>query len=301
MSNKKKSLPTTATAALPPLRIGSRVRCTDDGVLGRIVWANAVSVKIRWDDGEQVTWRSDALAGKPIEFLDEAAAGQGVVVEPTVEGATHSATPEPATAVDVPAAEPTAASPDTDVQATAVPVEASTPVGGDETSTTEGPPPDAAPAAVSTPTAEVAPADAQPGEPPQPEAASAEAAPAVAAPTPKAKKPRRRKAAWAGADGAGAKKLSALDAAAKVLGEVGRPMGCKERSGAMAAQGYWSSPGGKTPDATLYSAILREITTKGDASRFRRPVLVSSFSTRACRTAPRPPFAPEAPTPGFSR
>ena len=26
-----------------------------DGVVGRIVWANAVSVKIRWDDGEQVT------------------------------------------------------------------------------------------------------------------------------------------------------------------------------------------------------------------------------------------------------
>jgi hypothetical protein len=38
--------------------------------------------------------------------------------------------------------------------------------------------------------------------------------------------------------------------------------------GAMAIKGYWTSPGGKTPAATLYSAILREIDTKGDASRF---------------------------------
>ncbi len=38
--------------------------------------------------------------------------------------------------------------------------------------------------------------------------------------------------------------------------------------GAMAIKGYWSSPGGKTPDATLYSAILREIDTKGDEARF---------------------------------
>lgn len=37
---------------------------------------------------------------------------------------------------------------------------------------------------------------------------------------------------------------------------------------AMSAKGYWSSPGGKTPSATLYSAILREITTKGASSRF---------------------------------
>jgi hypothetical protein len=52
----------------------SRVRCTDDGVEGRIVWANGTSVKIQWDDGEQVTWRRDALASKPIDILDSAAA-----------------------------------------------------------------------------------------------------------------------------------------------------------------------------------------------------------------------------------
>ena len=35
-------------------------------------------------------------------------------------------------------------------------------------------------------------------------------------------------------------------------------------------KGYWKSPGGKTPHATLYSAILREIDAKGDAARFRK-------------------------------
>ncbi len=35
----------------------------------------------------------------------------------------------------------------------------------------------------------------------------------------------------------------------------------------MSAQGLWTSPGGKTPHATLYAAILREITVKADESR----------------------------------
>jgi hypothetical protein len=39
---------------------------------------------------------------------------------------------------------------------------------------------------------------------------------------------------------------------------------------AMAAKGLWTSPGGKTPHATLYSAILREIDTKGKAARFKK-------------------------------
>ena len=65
-----------------------------------------------------------------------------------------------------------------------------------------------------------------------------------------------------------AKKPSALDAALRVLEEAGQPMGCQEMIEAMSAKGYWKSPGGKTPAATLYSAILRESQTKGDASRF---------------------------------
>jgi hypothetical protein len=67
-----------------------------------------------------------------------------------------------------------------------------------------------------------------------------------------------------------AKKLSALDAAAQVLAETGQPMACKEMIEAMAQKGYWSSPGGKTPSATLYSAITKEISTKGKESRFKK-------------------------------
>ena len=67
-----------------------------------------------------------------------------------------------------------------------------------------------------------------------------------------------------------AKKLSALDAAAKVLAEIGKPMSCKEMIEAMGKKGYWSSPGGKTPESTLYSAVLKEITTKGKESRFKK-------------------------------
>jgi hypothetical protein len=64
------------------------------------------------------------------------------------------------------------------------------------------------------------------------------------------------------------KKVSALDAAAKVLAEVGEPMNCASMIEAMAAKGYWKSPGGQTPAATLYSAILREVGTKGKDARF---------------------------------
>ena len=64
-------------------------------------------------------------------------------------------------------------------------------------------------------------------------------------------------------------KLSCLDAAAKVLGESNEPMNTKEMVEAMAAKGYWTSPGGKTPAATLYSAILREL-GKGTESRFKK-------------------------------
>jgi HB1, ASXL, restriction endonuclease HTH domain len=65
-------------------------------------------------------------------------------------------------------------------------------------------------------------------------------------------------------------KTSALDAAARVLGEQGQPMNCQEMIAAMAAKGYWHSPGGKTPAATLYSAILRELKTKKSEARFRK-------------------------------
>jgi hypothetical protein len=63
-------------------------------------------------------------------------------------------------------------------------------------------------------------------------------------------------------------KLSALDAAAKLLGETGQAMSCQELITAMAAQGYWQSPKGRTPASTLYSALLRELHTKGEQARF---------------------------------
>lgn len=66
------------------------------------------------------------------------------------------------------------------------------------------------------------------------------------------------------------KKLSALDAAARVLGETSQAMTCKEMVEAMAVKGYWTSPGGQTPQATLYSGILREINLKGTDARFAK-------------------------------
>ena len=66
------------------------------------------------------------------------------------------------------------------------------------------------------------------------------------------------------------KRVSGLDAAAKVLRESGQPMTAKEMVEAAKAKGYWKSPGGKTPHATVYSAIIREIAKKGRASRFKK-------------------------------
>jgi hypothetical protein len=68
----------------------------------------------------------------------------------------------------------------------------------------------------------------------------------------------------------GSKKLSAIDAAAKVLTDSKEPLNCKELVEAMAARKLWTSPGGKTPHATVYSAILREINTKGKDARFNK-------------------------------
>ena len=69
------------------------------------------------------------------------------------------------------------------------------------------------------------------------------------------------------AEGQEPKRLSALAAAHKVLCEATEPLNVQQMIEAMTAKGYWTSPGGKTPHATLYSAILREL-AKGEASRF---------------------------------
>ena len=62
-------------------------------------------------------------------------------------------------------------------------------------------------------------------------------------------------------------KLSALDAAIRVLAETGQAMTCSELIAAMAAQGYWTSPRGRTPQATLYASFLRELRTRGEKAR----------------------------------
>jgi hypothetical protein len=67
-----------------------------------------------------------------------------------------------------------------------------------------------------------------------------------------------------------AQKLSALAAAARVLAETKKPMSCPELIAAMAAHGYWASPTGKTPAATLSSALQREIVVKKDQARFQK-------------------------------
>src|SRR5262245_7490441 len=66
------------------------------------------------------------------------------------------------------------------------------------------------------------------------------------------------------------KRLSAQDAAAKVLTESGTAMNSTEMIEAMSKKGYWSSPNGQTPEATLYAAIIREIGKKGKESRFAK-------------------------------
>ena len=66
------------------------------------------------------------------------------------------------------------------------------------------------------------------------------------------------------------KRVSALDAAAEILKRKRQAMHCPEIITAMADAGLWSSPNGKTPAATLYAAILREINAKGKDARFAK-------------------------------
>ena len=54
---------------------------------------------------------------------------------------------------------------------------------------------------------------------------------------------------------------------AQVLAAKGEPMACKEIVETMLAKGMWTT-GGKTPAATIYSAMLREIDGKPGESRF---------------------------------
>ena len=65
------------------------------------------------------------------------------------------------------------------------------------------------------------------------------------------------------------KKMSGLDAAAKVLADSPEPMRCQAIADSVIAKGWWKT-NGKTPAATLYSAMLREIQTLKGKARFKK-------------------------------
>jgi hypothetical protein len=65
-------------------------------------------------------------------------------------------------------------------------------------------------------------------------------------------------------------RMSQLDAAAEVLRILGTPLNCPGLVKEMAERGLWTSPGGKTPAATLHAGISTEIRKKGDKARFRK-------------------------------
>jgi hypothetical protein len=67
-----------------------------------------------------------------------------------------------------------------------------------------------------------------------------------------------------------AKKISQIEAAIIVLRKSKDAMNCKAMVETMQVEGLWSSPGGATPDATLYAWILREINAKRKDARFRK-------------------------------
>ena len=208
MTSKKGDKGTTS-GNLPALKIGSRVRCTDDGVEGRITWANGTSVKIQWDDGEQVTWRRDSLADRPIAILDPAGEVGHDAIGIHADG-------EPSVSTESPREEPSP-----------------TPPAPQETTTEPTQPATTMAFPVTEPcTAELA--------SPVPNSAEGKPSPALTDTTVETtvQSKRRRKAPAAPK----AKKRSALDAAAQVLAEAGQPRNCQELIAVMAQKGYWTSP-----------------------------------------------------------
>lgn len=98
---------------------------------------------------------------------------------------------------------------------------------------------------------------------PAPEAATTADPKPIASPA--AKEPKTKAKKTSKAD----KRPSGLDAAAQVLKEAGQPMNTKTMVETMLAKGLWKTEG-KTPAATIYAAILREIQVKGKDARFRK-------------------------------
>jgi hypothetical protein len=94
----------------------------------------------------------------------------------------------------------------------------------------------------------------------------------------KTKKTANKKAK---ATSAPTEKLSQLAAAERVLADAVQPMTCKAMVEVMAAKGLWTSPGGKTPEATLYSSILRNL--RSEKPRFKKVARGQfDFAKRPC-------------------
>ena len=54
------------------------------------------------------------------------------------------------------------------------------------------------------------------------------------------------------------------------LASSDKPLRAIDMVSQMEAKRLWRSPGGKTPEATLYAAIIREISAKGNEARFAK-------------------------------
>lgn len=97
------------------------------------------------------------------------------------------------------------------------------------------------------------------------------AKPKAAMPRTKAKDATRAAVAAHGGKPPKTPHVSALSAAVLVLASApAEGMTTKAMIGAMVEQKLWSSPKGKTPEASLYAAITREIGKKGVHARFKK-------------------------------
>lgn len=146
----------------------------------------------------------------------------------------------------------------------------------------------AAPTAPSSPTAPTPPAPTGPASDPKPILPNAKASArkrrssrvelppttvGAKAPTPKPVAAAKRGATAPSL--AKRPRVSALDGAAQVLAgltgqEADQGITAQELIDRMAKRKLWTSPGGRTPQATLYAAMIREIAAKKGAARFRK-------------------------------
>ena len=63
--------------------------------------------------------------------------------------------------------------------------------------------------------------------------------------------------------------MNAIDAAAKVLAEAGKPLSYREITRAVLEAGLWQTQG-KTPEATVHAQLAVDIADQGTVSRFQR-------------------------------